>query len=456
MDLKCLRFLVFSVLIADCLCGPDDFDDISNQTCGVYGPTPSFDAPNITILSHTKTLNIIFDTTGSMRDDIDSLRSAAKEIVEKLRSSPVNPISDYVLSLLNDPGSSLFQTTDPDKFLSRLDMIIPNGDGDCSEVALEGIINALQVSKPYSYAYVFTDADALDYERVDEVIELSQKKQITVSFLTTGTCFDLDAPGRLVIDQIALYSGGVVYDITRDEVDNILLAISEELDIDFVIIDAFKYKLMRYDETVTSVNIDASFTSVTITINGRRSIIRVTLSNGLSVNVTTIFENESMKIIRFPTTGGNYNITTFAESFYSLRISGISSIKFKFGFSPGMPFNIAETTVEPEWNYKNHLTVFYLDPKSFIKCLLKVTIIPIKTIPRPFEYLSEEFDNKINHLFYDTWILYTTVRFTMPRGGFKIRVSGYDKFGNYFERLIPTGLIERECEFDVLIQKQFT
>lgn len=57
-----------------------------------------------------KSLMIIFDTTGSMSDDLDQLRGAAEEIVNTFSAKANNPIYNYILSLFNDPSKCLFMS----------------------------------------------------------------------------------------------------------------------------------------------------------------------------------------------------------------------------------------------------------------------------------------------------------------------------------------------------------
>ena len=54
-----------------------------------------------------KSLVLVFDTTGSMHDDLVQLRQSAIEITEKLTSEKENPIYNYIFSPFNDPGSLL-------------------------------------------------------------------------------------------------------------------------------------------------------------------------------------------------------------------------------------------------------------------------------------------------------------------------------------------------------------
>jgi hypothetical protein len=51
-----------------------------------------------------KSLLIVFDATGSMHDDLEQLRSGAKEIIHELSARTDNPIFNYILVVFRDPG----------------------------------------------------------------------------------------------------------------------------------------------------------------------------------------------------------------------------------------------------------------------------------------------------------------------------------------------------------------
>lgn len=76
-------------------------------------------------------------------------------------------------------------TTDHLVFQERLKDLYVQGGGDCPEATIAAIKLALEICLPNSFIYVFTDASSKDYNLLQEVLTLIQRKQsqVTVIFM---------------------------------------------------------------------------------------------------------------------------------------------------------------------------------------------------------------------------------------------------------------------------------
>ncbi|CRK98213.1 CLUMA_CG011576, isoform A [Clunio marinus] len=312
--------------------------------------------------SDQKSLVIVFDATGSMHDDLEQLRAGAKQIVTELSARDDNPIFNYILVVYRDPTvEPAFQTKNPDDLLAKLKQIQTIGGGDCAEYALTGLKVALQLALPNSLAYVFSDATAKDLAYYEEVLGLIQKKQATVNFLLTGDCDDPAGPGYQVYVKLSRASNGQVYDMNKSNVKDVLLAIRHTVNYNYAALTSVDADSAGTSNT--KLNVDKSISELSVSLSGKNP--RLTITDPMNETVKSGEELSLMNLklvkIKDPV-DGLWNVETEAESSHSIRLGGISDLKFDFGFSTEVPEKKSETSFQPLASVQNILSIFVIDP----------------------------------------------------------------------------------------------
>lgn len=327
----------------------------------------------------------------------------------------------------NEP---IFITNDSAKLLTKLEATEIFGGGDCPEMALTGLNNALKHALPNSLAYVFTDASAKDYYLYNTVIGEIQRKQIKVNFILTGVCSDGKASeGYKVYEKLSGASGGQIYDVQRGDVKNVLLATSKELSSKAEPIESFDSDKAGNSEF--DVKVDASISEITVSASGKNINFRVTVGSGTRVWTSDSIALNNIKVSTFEATESSYKVVASADSPYSIRITGKSDLKFEFGFSSKLPSHQAETSIQPIRGQQNILSIFVSNPK-LVQNMLEAIIEPLELKH------GASASNFTVPLIRTEGNFYSSDSFVIPETIFKIHVRGVDPNGNAIKRsLLP-------------------
>lgn len=156
-------------------------------------------------------VGFVVDDTGSMGGVIAGVKSSIRAIVESVRTSS-NPPDRYVFINFGDPRvGAVLVTASADELLARANSVFASGGGDCPELSMTGTLRAINGAPPGSQLYVFTDASSKDAGLAGNVITQARAKNISVSFLTFGSCSPIDP----AYYSIAAESGGQLFALTR-------------------------------------------------------------------------------------------------------------------------------------------------------------------------------------------------------------------------------------------------
>ncbi|XP_008585904.1 PREDICTED: hemicentin-2-like, partial [Galeopterus variegatus] len=204
---------------------------------------------------------------------------------------------------------------------------------------------AVEVANPGSFIFVFSDARAKDYHKTEEVVQLLQLKQSQVVFVLTGDCGDRTHPGYLAYEEIAATSSGQVFHLDKQQVTEVLKWVESA-------IQASKVHLLFTDqeqegEHTWRLPFDPSLKEVTVSLSGPGPEIEVRdplgkiLQKDEGLNVLLNIP-DSAKVVAFkPEHPGLWSIKVYSSGRHSVRITGISSIDFRAGFStqPSLDLN---------------------------------------------------------------------------------------------------------------------
>ncbi|XP_068563703.1 hemicentin-1 [Cebidichthys violaceus] len=378
------------------------------------------------------TLAFVFDVTGSMYDDLVQVIEGASKILETSLNRPKKTLYNFALVPFHDPEiGPVTITTDPKKFQHELRELYVQGGGDCPEMSIGAIKIALEISLPGSFIYVFTDARSKDFKLTHEVLQLIQQKQSQVVFVLTGDCDDRSHIGYKVYEEIASTSSGQVFHLDKKQVNEVLKWVEEA-------VQSSKVHLLSTDHFSGASNtwqmpFDPSLKEVTVALSGPAPNIEIKNPQGKlmgkSDGLTELLHiPNSAKVVNIKDPQpGMWSIKTSSEGRHSVRISGLSNIDFRIGFSRKPTLDFKKISSRPVHGIPTHilLNTTGLSPPARADRLelLSIKGEVIKTLPIRYYPDREPFG------------LWNITEFVPPNEAFFLRVTGYDRDGFTFQRV---------------------
>ncbi|XP_070504621.1 hemicentin-2-like [Chironomus tepperi] len=383
-----------------------------------------------------KSLVMAFDTTGSMGSELEQVKSSAQEIVQEMAAKAESPIYNYILVAFNNPNvDEAVITRNKDDALNNIKQIgiqSKYGHG-CAEMAMLGLKKGLTAALPNSIVYVFTDASAADLHLLSEVEDLIRKKQITVNFLLTGDCGEKHTEKYQVYFKISRVSGGQVYEIERSNVKSVFMPIKEDLSPNFVVLKTIKTESAETKNI--NFDVDISLEQLKVSVIGSSPTLSIYDPSNNLVTGSSELSLGSLKLstVKSPKQG-KWRIVTYASSAYTIVISGMSSLKFNFGFSLKPADSLSQTNLQPLSGFKNILSIS-VSNMAQVKELSSVEIV---TVPLSSSETSTTINVPLKH---QKGNIFASDPFDVPNQTFTIKLNGPDSDGNVIERAFPSPIV---------------
>ncbi|GAB1285528.1 Hemicentin-1 [Apodemus speciosus] len=394
--------------------------------------TPQSESRAEEIPEGASTLAFVFDVTGSMYDDLVQVIEGASKILETSLKRPKRPLYNFALVPFHDPEiGPVTITTDPKKFQYELRELYVQGGGDCPEMSIGAIKIALEISLPGSFIYVFTDARSKDYRLTHEVLQLIQQKQSQVVFVLTGDCDDRNHIGYKVYEEIASTSSGQVFHLDKKQVNEVLKWVEEA-------VQASKVHLLSTDHLEQAVNtwkipFDPSLKEVTVSLSGPSPVIEIRnpfgklIRKGFGLNELLNIHNSAKVVNVKEPEVGMWTVKTSSSGRHSVRITGLSTIDFRAGFSRKPTLDFKKTMSRPVQGIPTYVllnTSGISNPARVDRLeLLSISGGSLKTIP-----VKHYPDRK-------PCGIWNISDFIPPDEAFFLKVTGYDKDDYLFQRV---------------------
>lgn len=315
------------------------------------------------------------DTTGSMGDIIAIAQEEAIALASGRLGTPDEP-SFYVVSPFNDPTvGPLTKTPDFSAFEDAIDSLFASGGGDCPELSITGMIDAVQVMDPNSDLFMMTDAASNDFDLAGNLTQAANDKKITIHiYKFDSNCDDgivtkrsilskrADSLSDTIYAQIAALTGGTYHSLPREEASTISTLLSAVTASDSVGI--FKI-ISTVDSSGTSsydLPVDSQMVNFSIALQGHGLTLSLiepdgsTLDlNGTGITVTSSSEGEFVEVSN--PVSGRWKVVISGSGPFTCNARGVSSLRFSsFDFvelrgRPGHTGYFPITDTEPAYDH---------------------------------------------------------------------------------------------------------
>ena len=170
-------------------------------------------------LSFGSALAIVLDTSGSMDQEIEAVKSQIIQIIDQANSGGTRP-SIYVLDI-QYPSEEVTVTKDENLVKELVSDLTTIGGDENHFTAIKAV---LANAPDHTDILVFTDERGNDLEVVDSAIALAKAKSSKVNVIWTDETIDAEA-----LKNTCSQTGGVFIESSKSDVDDIVALLSQSI-----------------------------------------------------------------------------------------------------------------------------------------------------------------------------------------------------------------------------------
>jgi hypothetical protein len=285
-----------------------------------------------------------------MSDVISTARSIAISIAES-RIGTLDEPSSYIVSPFNDPETGpLTVTSSLATFRSTINGLFASGGGDCPELMITGMLDAVNAMEKGATLFAFTDAAPKDIAYESQLLATAAEKNLNIYiFKFDSSCDDggsagggskikirMDSLSDKVYSEICAATGGQYFSGPVSNVKNLT-------DILDTLITGDISAILRVQDSVAGdtktykVPVDSYMTKVTFSLQGVGVAVSVVQPDGSPLGTAgvtkTVLSDSEFISIKSPMKG-SYTITVSGTGSFSFISQGTSTIHLsRFNFA---------------------------------------------------------------------------------------------------------------------------
>lgn len=390
-------------------------------------------------------VGFVVDTTGSMGSVIAGVKSSIARIVTTVAASS-NPPDRYVLVAFNDPtvGDALV-TANPNALLAAANGLFASGGGDCPELSMTGALRAVNASPDASQLYLFTDASAKDSGLFGNVITQARAKQISISFLTFGSCSPIDP----AYYAIAAETGGQLYALARTtaETEKIFALVNP------YVVGTPKPVFIGKGNIGGVRNIDLPIDPAAISLQVSAAVDPGSTARVFDPSGRQLAAGQSGVTITAVTGGTLFAVSAPAPGLWRVALAGAGA--FDVAVTADSPIELNRFQFVETRGRDGHGGLFPVKSQPLAGATQQSRATVLGAVGTANFSLLSEAGNLIGELpatrggellNTDEW----SSSFVLPTDRFRVRVSGLDSAGSAYTRVYPELFLGRTVKVEVL------